>query len=139
MFEPTLALQTAVRAVLITDPEITAHVEPDNVRAAPARPARRPSIILTGSQTEFLGRASGGQIVARAWLDVNVWALEDGTDLARAIGFAVCQRLFDTPPAEDFAIDEWIRPGMVWMRDPQPERAYTHGVASLEAVIRWVE
>lgn len=137
MVEPALALQTAVRAALVSAPAVTALVLPDQIRAGSTRPERFPAIILNASRTEFLGRAAGGQMVARVLCNLHVWAIEDGAELAQAIGFAVAQTLFDKPTPEGFEIDEYTRPAFVWLRDPQPERAYTHGAAQIEAVLRW--
>ena len=38
---------------------------------------------------------------------------------------------------DGFDIDQLDLPRVIWMRDPQPELAYTHGVIEVEAVIRW--
>lgn len=141
MLEPTLALQTTVRAALIASPVVLALVPADHIRAGSTRPDRFPTIIIAGAQVQFLGRAAGDQLVARAFLDLHIWAVEDGPDTARAIGFAALNALVTPPDAEaqaqGFHLDEWAPPTILWLRDPQPDRAYTHGVMSLEAVIRW--
>lgn len=137
MIEPSLAFQSAVRAKLISDPAVTALVDPASIRSGFANVAQMPSIVFSGGQTQFLGRACGGQLVARVFLELNIWALEDGADTAQSIGYAVAASLFDAPRASDFSIDQYEKPGLIWMRDPQPERAYTHGVLTLEAVLRW--
>lgn len=141
MLEPSVALQTAVRSALITSGEVQALMPADHIRAGSTRPDKFPTIILTGAQTVYLGRAAGGQHLARVHLDLNLWAVEDGADTAKAIGFAVLNALADPPDlaalVEGFAVDDWAKPSLLWMRDPQPERAYSHGVMSLEAVIRW--
>ena len=141
MLEPSLALQAAVRATLIGNSTVTALVPADRIRAGSTRPDVFPTIILAGSQTQFLGRAAAGQFMARVFLDLNIWAVEDGPDTARAIGFAALNALIEPPEAaamvQGFNVDEWEAPRLLWMRDPQPERAYSHGVMSLEAVIRW--
>lgn len=141
MLEPSLALQAAVRATLIDNSAVTSLVPAERVRAGGTRPDAFPTIILAGSQTQFLGRAAAGQLVARVFLDLNIWAVEDGPDTARAIGLAALNALISPPDAaalaQVFSVDEWETPRLLWMRDPQPERAYSHGVMSLEAVIRW--
>lgn len=138
MIEPCLALQTAIRQSLITAPSVIDLVSHDSIRAGSIRPERMPAIILNGHKTEFLGRAAGGQLVARAIVNTSVWGIENGQETAQAIAFAVAQRLFDAPATDgSFSIDEWTRPEFVWLRDPQPERAFTHGMAQCEAVIRW--
>jgi hypothetical protein len=138
MIEPSVAFQTAVRQHLIADTTVTALVQPANVRAGSTRPDKQPCIILAGASTQYLGRAAGDQHMARVSLDLHIWAIEDGADTAKAIGFAVCRSIAAMLDEQDgFAIDELDQPRMIWLRDPQPELAYTHGVLDLEAVIRW--
>lgn len=137
MLEPSLALQTALRAALIAAPEVLALVPADHVRAGSTQADKMPCIIFTGGQTEYLGRAGGAQHVARVFLDLNIWAVENGADTAKAIGMAVLNALATIPATDGFEIDEFTKPRIVWLRDPQPELAYTHGVLSIEAVIRW--
>lgn len=141
MLEPTLALQTAVRAALIAAPAVVALVPADHIRAGGTRPDRFPTIVIAGGQVQFLGRGAGGQLVARVFLDLHIWAVEDGPDTAKAIGFAALNALTVPPDAaamaQGFHLDEWAKPSILWLRDPQPDRAYSHGVMSLEAVIRW--
>ena len=92
---------------------------------------------MSNGTTVFLGNASGSQYVARVFLDLHVWALEDGADTAKAIGFAVCNTLKEAPDAAGFSFDEFGLPAVRWMRDPDPEQAYAHGVLTVEAVMRW--
>ncbi|MHA6646413.1 tail completion protein gp17, partial [Mesorhizobium sp. A623] len=101
------------------------------------RPDKLPSIIMAGGQTVFLGNAAGAQYVARVFLDLHIWALEDGADTAKAIGFAVCNALKEAPNAAGFGFDEFSLPAVRWMRDPDPDKSYTHGVITVEAVMRW--
>ncbi|GAA4111176.1 DUF3168 domain-containing protein [Aminobacter aganoensis] len=137
MIEPTLALQTAIRSALVASPAVAALVPVDHIRAGSTRPDKLPSIIMSGGQTIFLGNASGSQYVARVFLDLHIWALEDGADTAKAIGFAVSNVLKQAPDATSFAFDEFSLPAIRWMRDPNPAQAYTHGVITVEAVMRW--
>ncbi|RGP37970.1 DUF3168 domain-containing protein [Pseudotabrizicola alkalilacus] len=137
MFEPSLALQTAIRSALIASPAVTALVPADRIRAGSSRPDYFPTIVLAAGQTLFLGRASGSQLCARVILDLHVWALEDGADTARQIGGAVMQTLIDPPQAEAFGIDQWDKPSVQWMRDPKPELTACHGVMQLSGVVRW--
>ncbi len=137
MLEPTLAFQTAVRATLIAAPGVLALVPADHIRAGSTRPERMPCIIIADGRVTYAGRASGSQLVARVGLALHVWAIEDGADTAKAIGHAVSAVLTDAPATEGFDLDEFAMPSLVWMRDPQPEHSYTHGVLNLEAVLRW--
>ncbi len=138
MLDPALAFQTAIRAALVASPEVVALVPVDLIRAGATRPERMPSVILADAQTEYLGAAAGSQRLARVTLTLHVWAHEDGADTARQIGAAVYHALeFGPVAAVGVSVDEWHRPRMVWLRDPKPELTLTHGVMTLEAVVRW--
>jgi len=137
MIEPTVALQTAIRSALISAPAVTAIVPANQIRAGSMRPDNMPAIRLAGGQTQFLGNASGAQYVARVVLDLHIWALEDGADTAKAIGFAVSNVLKEAPDSDGFSIDEFNLPAVRWMRDPEPDKAFTHGVITVVAVLRW--
>ena len=138
MLDPALALQTAIRAALVATPDVLALVPADHIRAGATRPDKMPSIVLADAQTEFLGCASGSQRLARVFLTLHMWAQEDGADTARQIGAAVYQALeFGPPDSAGIAVDDWQLPRMVWLRDPKPELSLTHGVMTLEAVVRW--
>lgn len=134
--EPSLALQTAIRSHLVALPAITSLVPADHIRAGSTRPDKLPAIIIANGVTQFLGRASAGQYVARVFLDLHIWAIEAGADTAKTIGGVLADALRDAPPSTGFAIDEWVLTRIVWPRDPNPD--YGHGVASVEAAIRWV-
>jgi len=137
MIEPSLALQTAVRSALIASPAVLEHVAADNIRAGAIRPDNTPAIVLAPARVAVLGRASGGQIVAEVRAMLNIWAVDDGSTVAQAVAGAVLAVLMDAPPADGFSIDEFDRPELAWMRDPDPARSYTHGAVSLRAVLRW--
>jgi hypothetical protein len=96
-----------------------------------------PCIILADPQTINLGRSSGGAYLTRVYIDVHIWAFEDGADMARQIGGAVTGALWDSPiPVQD--INEYERPSFKYIRDPDPEKAHAHGVGTVEAVVRWL-
>jgi hypothetical protein len=137
MIEPSLAFQTAVRAALIADPAVTDLVDPKNIRSG-GRPDGGSCIILGDAHTQLLGCAAGGQTVARVILTLHVWAIEDGTDSAKNIGWAVIQCL-TRPPATgpDIEIDNYEKPQAAWLRDPSPEATWTRGDVELEAILRW--
>ncbi len=134
--EPSLTLQTAIRGHLVALPVLTALVPAEHIRAGSTRPEKLPAIMIANGTTQFLGRAAGGQYVARVFLDLHIWAIEDGLDAAKTIGGVVADALRDAPAGDGFAIDEWALTRIVWPRDPDPK--YGHGVVSVEAAIRWV-
>lgn len=137
MLEPTLALQTAIGDALVSSPAVTALVDPAHIRGGSMRPDHFPSIRMANGQTIFLGNASGAQYLARVFLDLHIWAEGDGAEAAKAIGFAVSNVLKEAPAATGFSFDEFGRPAIRWMRDPEPAKSYTHGILTVEAVIRW--
>lgn len=138
MIEPSVALQTALRSTLLATPAVMALVEPTNIRAGSSRPDKTPCVILANGSTAYLGRAAGDQHLAQINLDVHIWAIEDGADTAKAIGFAVSQALLVMSLQHvDFEIDRFDQPRTIWLRDVQPELSLTHGVIEIEAVIRW--
>jgi len=138
MLDPVLGFQTAIRQSLIASPDVTDLVLPNNIRAGGGRPDKLPSILFSNAQTEYLGRAAGSQRMARVFLTLHMWAHEEGADTARQIGSAVFDTLEFGPQANGVVfLDEWQKPTVVWVRDPQPNLTLTHGAMSLEAVIRW--
>lgn len=137
MIDPSLEFQTAIRAALIAHPEVSALVPAEHVRAGSTRPDKLPTIILANPQMINLGRASGGQFLTRVFIDLHIWALEDGADMARQIGAAASVALWDAPECATVGIDAYERPSFAFTRDPDPERAYCHGVGTVEGVIRW--
>ncbi len=137
MIDPSIEFQTAIRATLIAHPEVGALVPADRVRAGSTRPETFPVIILANPQLIHLGRASGGAYLTRVNIDLHIWALGDGADTARQIGAAVSVALWDAPSSSIVDVDEYERPNFRFMRDPDPERAYCHGIGTVEGVIRW--
>ncbi|MCB5409157.1 tail completion protein gp17 [Pseudogemmobacter faecipullorum] len=137
MTDPSLALQTLIGDLLAADPKITAHVDPVNIRSGSIRPDNLPAIVLAPARVAFLGHASGGHVVAEVRMILHIWAVEDGSAVAQALAGAAMLALMDAPRPDGFAVDDWQRPELVWMRDPAPERSYTHGTIALRAVLRW--
>lgn len=137
VIEPSLALRTAIRARLISDTAVTSLVSATSIFAGSSRPEALPCIMLTDAQTIFLGYTAGAGYAARVFVDAHIWAIEDGEDTAKAIGFAAMNALREIPNADGCTIDEFAKPSVRWLRDPDPEKNYCHGVLTFEAVIRW--
>lgn len=134
-FEPSLALQTAIRQHLISEPTITDLVPVEHIRAGSTRPGKLPTIIIANASTMMNGRAAGGQFVATVMLDIHVWTEADGIDRARQIGGVLSHALLDWPATDGFALDDFKHQRTVWPRDP--DMNYGHGVLFIEAVVRW--
>lgn len=137
MIDPSLEFQTAIRAALTNNPAVSNLLPADHIRAGSTKPDKLPTIIMAGPQLINLGRASGGQFLTRVYIDLHIWALEDGADMARQIGAAASVALWDAPLSDTVGIDSYERPSFAFTRDPDPERAYCHGVGTVEGVIRW--
>lgn len=137
MIDPSLEFQTAIRAALTNNPAVNNLLPAEHIRAGSTKPDKLPTIIMAGPQLINLGRASGGQFLTRVYIDLHIWALEDGADMARQIGAAASVALWDAPNSDTVGIDAYERPSFAFTRDPDPERAYCHGVGTVEGVIRW--
>ncbi len=136
MIEPTLALQTAIRAALVASPAVTALVPADHIRSGSTRPDKTPAIIMSDGNTALAGHDYRSQRTAWVYLDLHVWTLDAGQDAAKEIAGAVTAAL-DTPNvtiAGGFC-DHFRVTTSRFPRDPDP--AYGHGVLSVEALIRW--
>lgn len=136
MIAPDIEFQTQIRSALITSSTVTDLVPADHIRAGSTRPDKLPCVILANPDTANLGRA-GDWCLTRVWLDLHVWAIEDGADVARQIGAAVSHALWDAPVLGENDINSYSRPSFKYMRDPDPEKAYCHGVATVSGVVRW--
>lgn len=136
MIEPTLALQTAIRAALVADPAVSALVPAANIRSGSTRPDKTPAIIMGDGTTELHGHDYRAQRTAWVSLDLHVWTLDAGPDAAKQIAFAVTRALDKTMTIAGGYCDHFRVTRAVYPRDPNP--AYGHGVLSVEALIRWI-
>ncbi|MBZ9757855.1 DUF3168 domain-containing protein [Mesorhizobium sp. ESP6-5] len=136
MIEPTLALQTAIRAALIAAPAVIALVPADNIRSGSTRPDKTPCIIMANGTTALHGHDYTAQRAAWVNLDLHVWTLDAGEDAAKEIAFAVSNALDQRLSIAGGYCDHFEVTGAVYPRDPDP--AYGHGVLSVEALIRWI-
>jgi len=137
MIDPTITLQTAVRKTLIESPEVLALVDADSIRTGPTRPDNFPSVILANPQTMNLGRAAGGQYCTRVFLDLHIWAMDAGANLAQNIGAVLTHVLWDAPTPDSAIFADYTRPSFRYIRDPDPDKSYAHGVGTVEAAILW--
>jgi hypothetical protein len=138
MIEPTLAVQTAIRAALLDDPAVSALVPADHIQASGSRPDETPCIIMSDGSTTLHGHDYRSQRAAWVYIDLHVWALsdDDGIGIAKAIAFAVTSALDKPLSFEGCECDHFRVTASRFPRDPNP--SYGHGVLSVEALVRWV-
>lgn len=135
MFEPTLALQTAIRTALVASSDVTALVPAGQIRAGSTRPDKTPAIIMSDGNTSLHGQGYTSQRVAWVYIDLHIWTLNAGQDTAKHIAGAVMSALDKPLNFEGCHCDHFRITTSRFPRDPDP--AYGHGVLSVEALIRW--
>jgi hypothetical protein len=136
MIEPTLSIQTAIRARLIDTPAVVSLVPADHIRAGSTQPDKTPAIIMSDGTTELHGHDYTAQRAAWVYFDIHTWDLENGPDAAKHIAFAVQSALDKTLTIEGGFLDEFRVVRTTFPRDPKAEVG--HGVLSIEALVRWI-
>jgi len=136
MIEPTLALQTSIRAALIASPDVSALVPADHIRSGGTRPDKTPCVIMSDGSTALHGHEYTSQRTAWVYLDLHIWTLDAGPDAAKQIAFAVTTALDKTMTIDGGDLDHFRITGAVYPRDPDPK--FGHAVLSVEALIRWI-
>lgn len=137
MLEPTLALQTAIRARLLSKSEVTALVPAEHIRSGSTRPDKTPCIIMSDGNTALHGHDYAAQRTAWVYLDLHIWTLDAGQDAAKEIAGAVMSALDKRNlQIEGGYCDHFRVTASRFPRDPKPE--YGHGILSVEALIRWI-
>lgn len=137
MFEPTLALQTAIRSALLSSPDVMALVPADNIRAASTRPDNTPAIIMSDGATMNGGHDYASQRTAMVFLDIHIWHFgDDAQDAAKTIAGAATAALDKPLLFEGCDCDHLRVTASRFPRDPDP--AYGHGILSVEALVRWI-
>ena len=130
--EPSLALQTAIRARLIASPHIMELVEPPNIRDGDTRPEAMPSIIIGAGQVETEGHYNNYRNVT-CFLDLHIWTEGEALDHVKAIGWAVHNAIGREIDVPGFDLTDGIRvERATYMRDPSK---CAHGVLSLRALM----
>ena len=135
MFEPILALQTAIGSALEASPYVTRLVPADHIRSGSTRPDTMPCIIMSGGNTALDGYNYRSQRTAWIYMDLHIWTLNDGQDAAKRIAGSVMSALDKPLNLEGCDCDHFRVTASRFPRDPDP--AYGHGVLSVEALVRW--
>lgn len=129
--EPSLALQTAIRGRLIASPAVLALVPADHIRDGSTRPEKFPTVIIGDGQTVLEGYYPGRRNVT-VYLDLHVWALEDGLAAVKGIAHAVSEALATALDVPGYQLSDGLHnTGTRYMRDPSEKHG--HAVLSLSA------
>ncbi|MCS0460337.1 MULTISPECIES: DUF3168 domain-containing protein [Rhizobium] len=137
MIEPTLALQTAIRTALVNTQSVTDLVPANHIRAGSTRPDKTPAIIMSDGNTSLHGHDYASQRTAWVYLDLHIWTLDAGQDVAKEIAGAAMAALDKRSlPIDGGYCDHFRVTAARFPRDPDP--AYGHGVLSVEALARWI-
>lgn len=129
MTEPSLALQTAVRARLVNTPAVTALVEPAAIREGDTRPDLFPSVIFANSQVVVSGHYKNYRNVT-AFLDLHVWAEGDGIAPAKTIGGEVWNAIGRELEVPGFDLHDGVHVERSWYGT---DSGKGHGVITVRA------
>jgi len=130
MTEPSLALQTAIRARLLSSPAVLALVPAEHIRDGATRPENFPTIIIGDGQTVLEGYYPGRRNVT-VYLDVHFWCVEDGLELVKTITDAVSRAIGRSLDVPGYQLSNGVDATQArYMRDPA---GHGHGVLAVEA------
>lgn len=132
MSEPSLALQTAIRARLIATPAVTALVPAASIFDRTTRPEDFPCIVIGDGQTVLEGICYSVRSV-RVFADLHLWAKESGLENVKTLAGAAFDALFRELPVPGFMVNLCHATGIRFMRDPGGE--HSHAVLTVEAVL----
>jgi len=136
MIGPDLALQKALRAVLVASEGVTALVPATSILDRHHRPAPRPSIIM--GETDLRVLSSFDRSVWSVSHTLHVWTREPSTELAKRILSAISQAVRSERPDLDagYGLADWRIDLVRALRDPDGETS--HGVLTVVATVQEV-
>jgi hypothetical protein len=130
MTEPSLALQTAIRARLVASATVTDLVAPQHIRDGDTRPDAFPSIVMGNAQIEVAGHYNAYRNVT-VYLDLHIWG--ETPETAKIIGASVTKALFAKIEVPGFDLTDGLRAERsIYMQDAS---GCGHGVVSLRALM----
>lgn len=130
--EPTLALQTAVRARLLASPALTALVDGDAILDRHRRPEGERQIII--GEGIALYADSHDSFHHTVTLDLHIWTREPGFTLAKEIAFAAREALRNAPWEAGGYVVHGATVSARFLRDPGGE--FSHAVLSLDTYMK---
>ncbi len=132
--EPTLAIQRAIRARLISDSAVTALVPPERIFDGEWNTENLPAIILgEGSATYSAEDRSWHE---RVFLDIHIWGEKDATEDVKLIAHAVREALKEAPWAADGFYVHGITVIRANFYRDQDEHGGVAGVLSVDAILQ---
>lgn len=135
--DPSLAVQKAIRARLVTSPAVIALVPGASIIDTNQRPAPSPSIILGEDQVVDPGTSIDRSVV-RVHSTIHVWRKETSLEGAKAIAGVIWKAL----KAPRLALDSGFECGDCrisdtrFLRDPDGE--HSHGIVTVETLVHEV-
>lgn len=130
MIEPSLALQTAIRARLIASPHVMELVDPSNIRDGDTRPKAFPSIILGNAQVETAGHYGSYRNVTVS-LDLHIW--DETLEATKTLGALMNKALFAPLDVPGFHVTNGLSiERYIYLPDPS---GCGHGVVSVRALM----
>jgi hypothetical protein len=136
MNEPSLALQKAIRARLISTAAVTALVPADHILDRNQRPAPDPSIVLGEDQVVNEGVTLSRDVV-HVYTTLHIWKRELGLAGVKVIAAEVGRALQVEPLVTqegDYQLFDTAVQASRFMRDPDGETA--HCVLTVRSLVR---
>jgi hypothetical protein len=131
---PELALQKAIRGVLISQETLTDLVPASSILDRNERPAPDPAIIIGEGQSVDEGN-SIGRTLTRVYMDVHVWKREPSTVGVKLIAGAIRKALsLKLEGNSGFHFADCFVQGVRFLRDP--DGVTSHAVVTLNALVQ---
>lgn len=132
--EPSLAIQRAIRARLAADPAVTALVPAERIFDGRWRTDQLPCIIVGEGSVNYSNEYTE-TYYNEVYLDVHVWAREEGFEQTKEICGAIRNCLKQAPWSVDSYFVQGISPSNArFIRGKDAENA--HAIISVDAVMQ---
>lgn len=139
MNDASLALQTAVRGLLIGFPALTAVVPAANILDHTGPASRFPSILLgEGQSIQEKEVQTFERDMWRVYLDLHLWAKADDLAPVKTMAGAIRDALRNVAPwnIEDHRVIDLTWPMTRFMRDREGDTPLAHGVVTIAGLLQ---
>lgn len=132
-----LALQKAIRARLVSHPDIIGLLPAANILDRNERPNPRPSIVIGEGQSIDEGD-SIARTLTRLYMDLHVWVEEPSTEISKRIAGAIRKGVASGkfPPVDGFHFADCRVRGSRFLRDPDGQTS--HAIVTIDALVQEV-